>query len=53
MKKRVDITEALRSAAAAGDELQFTIVARVSEGIPGLDPEGVLDVKRLSIVTYR
>lgn len=53
MKKRVDITEALRSAAAAGDELQFTIVARVSDGIPGLDPEGVLDVKRLSIVTYR
>ncbi len=53
MKKRVDVGEALRNAAAAGPELQFTIVARVTDGTPGVEPEGVLDVKRLSIVTYR
>jgi tyrosinase len=49
MKKRVSITEALRSAARSGSEIQFTIVARTSDP----NPEGVLDVKRLSIVTYR
>lgn len=53
MKKRVDITHVLRRAAETADELQFTIVARVTDGTPGLDPEGVLDVKRLSIVAYR
>ena len=53
MKKRVDITEALRTAVQSAEQLQFTIVARVTDGTPGLDPEGVLDVKRLSIVTYR
>lgn len=53
MKKRVDVSDALRNAAAAEDELQFTIVARVTDGTPGLEPEGVLDVKRLSIVLYR
>jgi tyrosinase len=49
MKRRVTITDALRGAAQAGGEIQFTIVARTSDP----DPEGVLDVKRLSIVTYR
>jgi tyrosinase len=49
MKKRVDITEALRRAAASRAEIQLTIVARTSDP----DPDGVLDVKRLSIVTYR
>ena len=49
MKKRVDISAALREAAQSAPEVQFTIVARTSDP----DPEGVLDVKRLSIVTYR
>lgn len=49
MKKRVDISDALRNAAQSEPEIQFTIVARTS--VP--DPEGVLDVKRLSVVTYR
>jgi len=49
MKKRVSITEALRSAARSSSEIRFTIVARTSDP----SPEGVLDVKRLSIVTYR
>ena len=49
MKKRVSITDALRSAAASSDEIQFTIVARTTAA----DPEGVLDVKRLSVVMYR
>lgn len=49
MKKRVDISAALRTAAQSEPEIQFTIVARTSDR----DPEGVLDVKRLSIVTYR
>jgi len=49
MKRRVDISEALREAARSVPELRFTIVARTSDP----DPEGVLDVKRLSIVTYR
>jgi tyrosinase len=49
MKRRVSITDALRSAAQDDAEILFTIVARTSDP----DPEGVLDVKRLSIVTYR
>jgi tyrosinase len=49
MKKRVDITGPLRAAAQAGGDIQVTIVAQTSERAP----EGVLDVKRLSIVTYR
>ena len=49
MKKRVDISDALRNAAQSEPEIQFTIVARTSDP----DPEDVLDVKRLSIVTYR
>ncbi|MFP5363947.1 MAG: tyrosinase family protein [Thermoleophilia bacterium] len=48
-KKRVDISEPLRMAARSGPEIQFTIVARTTDP----DPEGVLDVKRLSIVAYR
>lgn len=51
MKKRLDVTAALRT--VSSPDLQFTIVARVTDGIPGLDPEGVLDVKRLSVVMYR
>lgn len=51
MKKRLAVTDALRALSAP--ELQFTIVARVTDGIAGLDPEGVLDVKRLSVVSYR
>jgi hypothetical protein len=49
MKKRVSITDPLKSAARSGSEIQFTIVARTSDP----NPEGVLDVKRLSIVSYR
>lgn len=49
MKKRVNITDPLRSAASSGGEVQFTIVARTTDP----DPEGVLDVKRLSVVMYR
>lgn len=49
MKKRVDIGDPLRAAAASSSEIQFTIVARTSDP----DPQGVLDVRRLSIVTYR
>jgi tyrosinase len=49
MKKRVDITGPLRRAAQGGGEIQFTIVARTTDP----DPEGVLDVKRLSVVLYR
>ena len=49
MKRRVSITDALRRAAQDDAEIVFTIVARTSDP----DPEGVLDVKRLSIVTYR
>jgi len=49
MKKRVDIGDALRNAAESEPAIQFTIVARAADA----DPEGVLDVKRLSIVTYR
>jgi len=45
------VSDALRT--VSSPDLQFTIVARVTDGIPGMDPEGVLDVKRLSIVTYR
>jgi tyrosinase len=51
MKKRLNVSDALRT--LSSPELQFTIVARVTDGIPGMDPEGVLDVKRLSVVTYR
>lgn len=53
MKKRVEIGDPLRALAGAGGELTVTIVARVTDGLPDLDPQGVLDVKRLSIVTYR
>lgn len=49
MKKRVNITAALKRAAQGGGEIQFTIVARTTDP----DPEGVLDVKRLSVVIYR
>ncbi len=48
-KKRVDVSEPLRIAARSEPEIRFTIVARTADP----DPEGVLDVKRLSIVTYR
>ena len=53
MKKRVDISDALRNAAQSEPEIQFTIVARTNDGRVGSESEGVLDVKRLSIVTYR
>jgi hypothetical protein len=49
MKRRVDISEALRAAARSVPEIQFTIVARTTAA----DPQDVLDVKRLSVVTYR
>ncbi|HWC26527.1 MAG TPA: tyrosinase family protein, partial [Solirubrobacteraceae bacterium] len=51
MKKRVNVSEPLRRAARSADEIQFTIVARVTDAVAGR--EGILDVKRLSIVTYR
>ena len=49
MKKRVDITEPLRAAAQSAADIEFTIVARTTDP----EPEGVLDVKRLSVVLYR
>lgn len=53
MKKRVDVTEPLRAAAAGGGQLSVTIVARASDGLPGVEAQGVLDFRRLSIVAYR
>jgi tyrosinase len=54
MKKRVKITVALRRAAAAGGQIQFTIVGvPVSGSSPGSEPEGILDIKRMSVVVYR
>ncbi len=53
MKKRVKITDALKGAAEEGGELSVTIVGIP---VPGSrreeEPEAVLDVKRISIVTY-
>jgi tyrosinase len=54
MKKRVKVTAALRRAAARGGQIQFTIVGvPVSGSSPGSEPEGILDIKRMSVVTYR
>jgi tyrosinase len=54
MKKRVKVTEVLRRAAEAGGQLQFTIVGvPVSGSSPGSEPEGILDIKRMSVVVYR
>jgi tyrosinase len=54
MKKRVKVTEALRRAAAGGGQIQFTIVGvPVSGSAPGSEPEGILDIKRMSVVVYR
>lgn len=49
MKKRVRIGDALRELARSAEEIQVTIVARPTD--PGA--ADVLDVKRISIVTYR
>lgn len=49
MKRRVDVSAALRTAAQSADEIQFTIAARTTDA----DPIDVLDVKRLSVVMYR
>lgn len=54
MKKRVKVTDALHRAAALGGQIQFTIVGvPVSGSSPGSEPEGILDIKRMSVVTYR
>ena len=54
MKKLVRITEALRARAGASEPIQFTIVAiPVSGASPDIEPEGLLDIKRMSVVTYR
>jgi tyrosinase len=54
MKKRVKVTDALRRAAARGGQIQFTIVGvPVSGSSPGSEPERILDIKRMSVVTYR
>jgi hypothetical protein len=54
MKKRVKVTDALHRAAARGGQIQFTIVGiPVSGSSPGSEPEGILDIKRMSVVTYR
>lgn len=54
MKKRVRLTDALRSAAKAGGELRVTIVGvPVGGSAPDTEPEGILDIKRMSVVTYR
>ena len=53
-KKRVIITEALRARAGTTEPIQFTIVAiPVSGASPDTEPEGLLDIKRMSVVTYR
>jgi tyrosinase len=54
MKKRVNLTEPLRNAARAGGQLQLTVVAIPVRGSAAdTDPEGILDIKRMSIVVYR
>jgi tyrosinase len=54
MKKRVKVTEVLRRASADGGQIQFTIVGvPVSGSSPGSEPEGILDIKRMSVVVYR
>ena len=54
MKKRVKLTEALRRAAQRGGQIQFTIVGvPVSGSSPDSEPEGILDIKRMSVVVYR
>ncbi len=53
MKKRVKVTDALRSAAVAGGPLQFTIVGVPVGGSAPDEAEGILDIKRMSVVTYR
>ena len=54
MKKRVRVTDALRGAAVAGGQLQFTIVGIPIRGsATDAEPEGILDIKRMSVVTYR
>jgi len=53
-KKRVRVTDALKRAAMADDGVQFTIVGiPVGGSSPDAEPEGVLDIKRMSVVTYR
>lgn len=54
MKKRVTLTDALRAARADGGQLQITIVGTpVAGSSPAAEPEGILDVKRVSVVVYR
>jgi tyrosinase len=53
MKKRVTLNDDLRAAAHSGEQLQIVIVAIPTEGSSDADPEGLLDIKRLSVVTYR
>jgi len=54
MKKRVTVTEALRGMVGAEEKLQLTIVAIPVRGSSGdAEPEGLLDIKRMSVVTYR
>jgi tyrosinase len=54
MKKRLKVTDALHRAAARGGQIQFTIVGIPVRGSsPGSEPEGILDIKRMSVVTYR
>ena len=53
MKKRVRVTDALRGAAVAGGELQFTIVGIPVGGSAPDETQGILDIKRMSVVTYR
>ena len=43
------VEDAMREAARASNEIRFTIVARPT----GSGATGVVDVKRLSLVTYR
>jgi hypothetical protein len=53
MKKRVKITDTLRDAAQAGEDLTLTLVGLPVRGSRrDEEPESVLDIKRMSIVTY-
>jgi tyrosinase len=54
MKKRVTLTDALLAARADGGQLQITVVGTpIAGSSPAAEPEGVLDIKRVSVVVYR
>jgi len=54
MKKRVTVTDAMRRTVADGTTLQVTVVGVPVQGpTPDAELEDILNLKRISIVTYR